>query len=128
MFTSRAEYRLILRQDNADMRLSQLGYGIGLLPEKNYQQFQRRKQAIQTELTRLKSVRIKGELLEQVLRRPKVRYQDLPGRDESLESEVIQQVEIEVKYAGYIDRQDLEIEKFRRLENKQIPAWFDYTQ
>src|SRR5204863_7750133 len=74
MFTSRAEYRLLLRQDSADMRLSQIGYDIGLLPERNYRQFRKRKDGIQTELARLRSVRANGEFLEQKLRRSDVRY------------------------------------------------------
>lgn len=127
MFTSRAEYRLLLRQDNADMRLSQIGYDVGLLPERNYRQFQQRRDLIEKELARLKSVRFEGELLEQKLRRSNVRYQDLPSRDDSLAKDVVQQVEIEIKYAGYIDRQELEVEKFRSLEDKRIPDWLDYA-
>ena len=65
-------------------------------------------------------------MLEQILKRSEVDYADLPHRDDSLPSEVIQQVEIEIKYAGYIDRQQLEIEKFKSLEAKRIPDWFDY--
>src|SRR5438128_7952823 len=72
MFTSRAEYRLLLRQDNADMRLSQIGYDIGLLPEKNYRQFSQRKESIQGELERLKIVRVEGNTLEQILKRSDV--------------------------------------------------------
>ena len=128
MFTSRAEYRLLLRQDNADMRLSQIGYDIGLLPERNHRSFLKRKHRIQSELLRLKSVRADGELLEQILRRSEVSYRDLPSRDEALDEDIIQQVEIEVKYAGYIDRQELEIEKFKSLEAKRIPDWLDYNR
>jgi tRNA uridine 5-carboxymethylaminomethyl modification enzyme len=127
MFTSRAEYRLLLRQDNADMRLSQIGYDIGLLPERNFRQFRERKERIEAELVRLSSVRIGGDTLEQMLRRSDVTYADLPNRDDSLEQELIQQVEIEIKYAGYIERQELEIEKFKSLEGKRIPASFDYS-
>ena len=127
MFTSRAEYRLLLRQDNADLRLSQIGYDIGLLPERNYRQFRRHKDLVEGELARLKTTRIGGELLEQKLRRTDTRYQDLPSTDAALDANAIQQVEIEIKYAGYIDRQELEIEKFKTLESKRIPDAFDYT-
>jgi len=122
MFTSRAEYRLLLRQDNADMRLSQLGYDLGLLPERNYKRFATKRDAISQELTRLIKTRA-----DNLLRRPEVAYRDLPSQDASLPEEVIQHVEIEIKYAGYIDRQEAEIEKFRTLEDKPIPDWLDYA-
>jgi tRNA uridine 5-carboxymethylaminomethyl modification enzyme len=122
MFTSRAEYRLLLRQDNADMRLSQLGYDLGLLPERNYRRFATKRDAIATELARLAATRT-----DAILRRPEANYRDLPSHNSALPDEVIQQVEIEIKYAGYIDRQEAEIEKFRTLEDKQIPDWLDYN-
>jgi tRNA uridine 5-carboxymethylaminomethyl modification enzyme len=122
MFTSRAEYRLLLRQDNADMRLSQIGHDLGLLPERNYRRFAAKRDAVSRELTRLAASRA-----DAMLRRPEVSYLDLPGQDASLPPDVIQQVEIEIKYAGYIDRQELEIEKFRALEDKAIPDWLDYA-
>ncbi len=122
MFTSRAEYRLLLRQDNADMRLSQLGFDLGLLPERNYKRFATKRAAISQELTRLVAVRA-----DSMLRRPEITYQDLPGRDPSLPQDVTQQVEIEIKYAGYIDRQEADIQKFRTLEDKPIPDWLDYA-
>ena len=82
---------------------------------------------MEAELARLNSVRFGGELLAQMLRRSDVRYRDLPGSDNSLDPEVVQQIEVEIKYAGYIDRQHLEIEKFKNLEEKGIPDWFDYS-
>jgi tRNA uridine 5-carboxymethylaminomethyl modification enzyme len=127
MFTSRAEYRLLLRQDNADSRLSKLGYEIGLLPERNYRRFEEKQQAIDLELERLKSVRIGSESLVQLLRRPEITYNTLPKRNETLSNEITQQVEIAVKYAGYVDRQQKEIEKSKNLEGKQIPLTFDYA-
>jgi tRNA uridine 5-carboxymethylaminomethyl modification enzyme len=127
MFTSRAEYRLLLRQDNADSRLSKLGHEIGLLPDRNYEKFKSKQSAIESELTRLRRTRNGTETLEQIIRRPEVAYKDLPNRDESLPPEVIEQVEIEIKYAGYIDRQHSEIERFKSLEGKQIPSSFDYS-
>lgn len=128
MFTSRAEYRLLLRQDNADMRLCQIGYDVGLLPLNHYQHFSRKRIAVEEELKRLRTSRVGGELLESILKRPEVSYADLPSRNDALPSEVIQQAEIEIKYAGYIIRQEEEIERFKTLEDKTIPAWLDYKQ
>lgn len=128
MFTSRAEYRLILRQDNADMRLSQIGFDIGLLPDKNYRAFQAKQGAVRAELNRLHSTRVGSHLLAHALRRPELRYSDLPSRNGSLTQEVIQQVEIEVKYAGYIERQEAEIQKLKNIEDKRIPSWVNYDE
>ncbi len=127
MFTSRAEYRLILRQDNADMRLSELGHNIGLLPARNYRKFQDKKQAVECELERLEKTRVGTDTLAQLLKRPQLSYKDLPNRREDLSEEVVQQVEIGIKYAGYIDRQEAEVAKFKTLEDKQIPGDFDYS-
>ena len=126
MFTSRAEYRLLLRQDNADLRLSKLGHEVGLLSARNFAVFERKREAIGKELLRLASTRVGAETLEQLLRRPEVTYATLPSRDDSLSAEVVQQVEIAVKYAGYIDRQELDVQKLKTLEAKEIPPTFDY--
>ncbi|MEP6662461.1 MAG: tRNA uridine-5-carboxymethylaminomethyl(34) synthesis enzyme MnmG [Verrucomicrobiota bacterium] len=127
MFTSRAEYRLLLRQDNADLRLSEIGYEIGLLPERNFRKFEQKKKAIADELIRLEKTRIGIETLAQQLRRPGISYSDLPSR-ENLSSEITQQVEITLKYAGYIDRQENEVFRSKNLETKQIPDAFDYSK
>ena len=128
MFTSRAEYRLILRQDNADMRLSTIGHEIGLLPEKSYLDFLEKQDAIRKEISRLERTRYGSATLAHLLRRPEMSYKSLPNRDDSLTEEVVQQVEIELKYAGYIERQEAELEKFREMEAKKIPDWMDYNQ
>jgi tRNA uridine 5-carboxymethylaminomethyl modification enzyme len=127
MFTSRAEYRLILRQDNADMRLSQIGFDAGLLPTRNYEQFEIKKMAVNCELERLEQTRHGVDTLMQILRRPENTYDDLPSQNEQLSIEAKQQVEIAVKYAGYISRQEIEVAKFKNMEEKQIPASFDYA-
>ncbi len=127
MFTSRAEYRLLLRQDNADLRLSEIGHNIGLLPDRNYGQVRAREKAINNEINRLYKTYYKTNTLAKLLSRPEMAYKDLPNRNETLPGEVIQQVEITVKYAGYIERQEFEVEKFKTLEDKIIPGDFDFA-
>lgn len=128
MFTSRAEYRLLLRQDNADLRLSQLGWEIGLLPKRNYTQFAHKKMAIENELIRLKKTYYEKKYLAKILARPEVGYDDLPNPMTDLPEEVIQQVEIAVKYHGYIDRQELEVARNKKSEGKKIPDTFDFSK
>ncbi|MFT6617176.1 MAG: tRNA uridine 5-carboxymethylaminomethyl modification enzyme [Limisphaerales bacterium] len=128
MFTSRAEYRLLLRQDNADLRLGEIGHQIGLLPDRCWKSLEAKKLAIQTEIERLRNVRDGMDTMAHLLKRPDVTYADLPHRDESLSSEVIEQAEISIKYEGYIVRQLEEIERFRTMEDKLIPEWMDYAR
>jgi len=126
MFTSRAEYRLLLRQDNADFRLSDIGYHIGLLPLSRYRALCEKRQAVSKEIARLETTRVGADTLAQMLRRPEVSYQDLPARNIALDLEVQQQVEITLKYAGYIDRQESDARKMTALESKEIPISLDY--
>ncbi len=125
MFTSRAEYRLLLRQDNADRRLSGISHAAGLLPDRLFGVFEKKRLAIESELDRLHKTRVGTETLAQLLRRPELKYADVCNKTD-LSKDVIQQIEIEIKYAGYVERQEAEVARFRILEHKQIPEGFDY--
>lgn len=126
MFTSRAEYRLLLRQDNADARLCKIGNDIGTLNSDRYAKYRGKQAMIDAEISRLNSTRFESQSLSQLLKRPDVAYADLPGNKSDLPEVVQQQVEISIKYAGYIDRQSDDIDRFRAMEDKQIPNWMDY--
>ncbi len=148
MFTSRAEYRLLLREDNADLRLREKGYNVGLLPEEDYRRFMLKHEMIGEELVRLRSGRIlpsemdpafldkhgfkglKNALtFEQFLRRPDVTYADLTEIDTAsreVPAVVREQVEIQIKYKGYIERQQQEVDRSAKFEGTRIPPELDY--
>jgi len=134
MFTSRAEYRLLLRHDNADRRLSPLGRRVGLVRDDAWERLERKEQAIASLTEYLRSHRPGGIPLEQMLRRPEVDWEALSEADPGLRevsrnvpAEAVEQVVLETKYAGYVERQAAAIERFQRLESKAIPAHFDYA-
>lgn len=149
LLTSRAEYRLILRHDNADLRLTDIGHEIGLISDERYAKFVQKRQDIEDEKKRLESIRIKpnpeidayleahgdkalkdGVLASDMLRRPYMSYQDLlkfiPAPDHELDKRVIEQIEIQYKYEGYIKKAEEKVEKLHRMEAKKIPANIDY--
>ncbi|MFH1563063.1 MAG: tRNA uridine-5-carboxymethylaminomethyl(34) synthesis enzyme MnmG [Nitrospirota bacterium] len=124
MFTSRAEYRLILRQDNADLRLMPYGHKFGLISNAQYEGLLTKKRQIEGEIIRLNRTTAEGthDTLAQRLRRPEVKYEG----QTTLPRDVIEQVEIEIKYEGYIKRQRAQLEQFKRMEDWKIPPNFDY--
>jgi tRNA uridine 5-carboxymethylaminomethyl modification enzyme len=128
MFTSRAEYRLLLRQDNADRRLSGIGHEIGLLSKENHQFWLKKCEAITNEISRLNTTRVGSETMTQLLKKTEITYEALAHKDNSLPFDVREAVEIEVKYAGYITRQIRDVEHSRASENKKIPVDFDYNR
>ncbi|MBI3597319.1 MAG: tRNA uridine-5-carboxymethylaminomethyl(34) synthesis enzyme MnmG [Nitrospirae bacterium] len=146
MFTSRAEYRLLLRHDNADTRLMEKGKQLGLLPDTVYRAFLDKQWNIKKEIDRLKKTRVKAGILqkigllsneetidhtlEQLLKRPEQDYEmieSLSSSETALSEEIKKRVEIEIKYDGYIQRQLKEVDRFKRMEDRKIPREFDYN-
>jgi tRNA uridine 5-carboxymethylaminomethyl modification enzyme len=154
MFTSRAEYRLLLRQDNADLRLTEKGRELGLVDDVRWKAFCEKREAIEQEQQRLKTTWIQPDSeqaaqitektgsppsreysLLDLLKRPELKYADIAELDMAsaaevgpgnISADIAEQVEIDAKYAGYIDRQQDEIDKLRRQENTVIPESFDF--
>lgn len=131
MMTSRAEYRLLLRQDNADLRLTPEGYRVGLISEERYERFLKKKEAISREIERLQTTKSQGGhgLLGELLKRPENTYESLRELDPQrpdLPKEVGQQAAIQIKYEGYIQRQLQQVEKFKRLEEKKLSPELNY--
>ena len=149
MMTSRAEYRLLLRQDNADLRLTKIGYDVGLISEERYKSVIRKQESINREIERLKNTKVgasnniqeflesKGSTglktaasLAELIRRPELDYEmigDIDNERKPLPADVINQVNIEIKYEGYIARQLSQVQQFKKLENKKLDSEFDYT-
>jgi tRNA uridine 5-carboxymethylaminomethyl modification enzyme len=131
MFTSRSEYRLLLRQDNADRRLTALGRRIGLVEPARWNRFVRHEAEIALATERIHSVRHEGATLEEWLRRPEIEWQDLESMSGDLatldvQTRAKQQVQIETKYAGYIRRQAADIERQAKIQAVRIPSTFDF--
>ncbi|MEI8138633.1 MAG: tRNA uridine-5-carboxymethylaminomethyl(34) synthesis enzyme MnmG [bacterium] len=127
MFTSRAEHRLVLRQDNAIFRMLPFAKSLGIIPQQEIQRFENYQIQIDAEMKRLNSTFHQGHSLTQLLRRTEVTYNDLPSK-QITDRLVISQVEVLVKYAGYIEREKTQIERARSLEDQRIPEWVDYDK
>ena len=130
MFTSRAEYRLLLRHDNADRRLTPIGRRVGLVNDADWQRLERKEAGIAELADCLRTAKHDGDTLERWLKRTETTWEEIASWSPEVARfapAVIEQVVLEAKYAGYIDRQAAQVERFQRLEGKPIPATFDYA-
>ena len=150
MMTSRAEYRLLLRQDNADLRLTKIGHDVGLISDERYEKFLKKKENIEKEIERLKKLVVKptkevnefleekgtsklttGTKMAELLKRTEIKYEDLSKIDKNmpdLTKQEKEEVEIQIKYEGYIKLQEAQVEKFKKLEEKILPDNLDYEK
>lgn len=149
MMTSRAEYRLLLRQDNADLRLTEIGHRIGLIDDDRYNRFVHKKNQIEKEIDRLENTMVGANStiqkflesmgstglktaasLAELIRRPELSYEKIETIDEAREdlpADVVEQINITIKYQGYIDRQNQQVHQFKKLENRRLPEDIDYN-
>jgi tRNA uridine 5-carboxymethylaminomethyl modification enzyme len=149
LLTSRAEYRLLLRHDNADLRLTPIGHEIGLIPQQRYEAFIAKKEMVEREIVRLQETKVKpvevnetlatyesapivdGSNLLTLMRRPEIAYSfvdRISPSPEDLDEEMKEQVEIQIKYAGYIEKQLAHVEKLQKMEKKKIPDDINYNE